>query len=160
MTLLNRKVDYALLILSYLHHVREGGCARAVAERFGLSRPFVANILKALCQKGFVASHRGVRGGYLLRQGASGKTLADLMDALDEAFYLAECNRESPAECCSFLSVCPVRAPIAEVHARIRAVLGKVTLAELFGAACEGTERVELETSRCTAMELSESARR
>ena len=149
MTLLNRKVDYALLILSYLHQRQQGGCARAVAEQFGLSRAFVANILKALCQKGFVASHRGVRGGYWLQSEAASKTLADLMDALDEGFYLAECNRESPDECCSLLAVCPVRAPIAEVHARIREVLGKVTLAELFGQTGAAKERVELETSRC-----------
>src|SRR5207249_7549133 len=67
MALLSRKVDYALLILSYLRHRPEGGCARAIADRFGLSRAFVANILKALCQQGFVVSHRGVKGGYVLR---------------------------------------------------------------------------------------------
>jgi DNA-binding IscR family transcriptional regulator len=96
MALLNRKVDYALLILSYLHHTPEGGCARALAGRFGLSRAFVANILKALCRKGFVASHRGVKGGYLLRPEAGGRTLAELMDSLGDPFSLAECNREAP----------------------------------------------------------------
>src|SRR5215469_5931092 len=100
MALLNRKVDYALLILSYLRHTPEGGCARAIAGRFGLSRAFVANILKTLCQKGFVVSHRGVKGGYLLRPEAGRRTLADLMDCLGDTFYLAECSRESPDECC------------------------------------------------------------
>ena len=46
MALLNRKIDYALLILCYLHHKADGGCAREIAGHFGLSRPFVANILK------------------------------------------------------------------------------------------------------------------
>ena len=54
MTLLSRKADYALLILSYLSEKAVGGTARAIAEQFGLSRAFVANILKELCQKGFV----------------------------------------------------------------------------------------------------------
>ena len=63
MTLLSRKTDYALLILWYLHGHPTGGCARTIAEHFGLSRAFVANILKELCQKGFVGSHRGVNGG-------------------------------------------------------------------------------------------------
>ena len=70
MTLLSRKADYALLILSFLHQRPEGENARAIAEKFGLSRPFVANILKELCQKGFVTSHRGVRGGYVLKRSA------------------------------------------------------------------------------------------
>jgi Rrf2 family protein len=154
MTLLNRKVDYALLILSHLHHQQQGGCARAIAERFGLSRPFIANILKLLCRKGFVASHRGVKGGYLLRPGAVNQTLTDLMDALDEGFYLAECNRAAPEECCSFVAVCPVKAPIAEVHRRVREVLGRVTLLELFRGSSGGPERLDVETTRCSLGEL------
>ena len=82
MTLMSRKVDYALLILSFLERKREGGCAREVADRFGLNKGFVANILKLLCRKGFVASHRGVKGGYVLRRAAEAVNLAELMEAL------------------------------------------------------------------------------
>ena len=91
MTLLSRKADYALLILSYLH-TQAGGTARAIAEQFGLSRPFVANILKELCQKGFVASHRGVKGGYVLARPAETITLAELLETIDEGFRLTVCN--------------------------------------------------------------------
>src|SRR5262249_6942649 len=72
MPLLSRKVDYALLILAYLHREPGGGCARQISERFGLSRPFVANILKELCQKRFLTSHRGGRGGFGLAAAAAG----------------------------------------------------------------------------------------
>jgi Rrf2 family protein len=155
MALLNRKVDYALLILSYLHHTPEGGCARAVAGRFGLSRPFVANILKVLARKGFVDSHRGVKGGYLLRPEAARRTLADLMDALGDTFHLAECNREAPDECCPLYASCPVKGPVAEVHRRVRELLGSITLAEIFGQGQGGTVAfVELETLRCAKLEL------
>jgi Rrf2 family protein len=133
MALLNRKVDYALLILCYLHHTPEGGCARAIAARFGLSRAFVANILKDLCHKGFVGSHRGVKGGYVLRSSAAQTSLAELMDALDDTVRLAECNRTRPDECCSLAAICPIRSPIAEVNRRIRDVLTRTTLAEIFG---------------------------
>jgi Rrf2 family protein len=152
MALLNRKVDYALLILSYLHHTPEGGCARAIATRFGLSRPFVANILKMLCQKGFVASHRGMKGGYLLRDEASGRTLADLMDCLGDTFHLAECNRATPDECCSLFAACPVKGSVAEVHRRVREVLTQVTLGEMFAPVPE-EERLEIGTARCTRVE-------
>jgi Rrf2 family protein len=150
MALLNRRVDYALLILSYLRHTPGGGCARAIAGRFGLSRAFVANILKRLCRTEFVSSERGVKGGYALRDGAERRTLAGLMDALDDRFHLAECNRETPDACCSLFAGCPVKGPIAEVDRRIRAVLGQTTLAELLAPPCDGGPvRVELETSRC-----------
>jgi Rrf2 family protein len=132
MTLLSRKVDYAILILSYLHQRAEGGSAREIAARFELSRGFVANILKLLCHKGFVASHRGVKGGYVLQQSAESVKLADLMDAFDEGFSLTACTRSGPEEVCSLLHTCPVRGGIAGVHQRIREILRTVTLAELF----------------------------
>jgi Rrf2 family protein len=133
MTLLNRKVDYALLILSYLYRRTEGGSAREIAARFELSRAFVANILKLLCGKRFVTSHRGVKGGYVLQRPAEEVTLAQLMEALDDSFHLAECNKATVGELCSLTHICPVRGAIGEVHRRIREVLGKVTLAEIFG---------------------------
>jgi Rrf2 family protein len=133
MTLLSRKADYALLILSYLHRHAEGGSAREIAAAFpGLSRAFVANILKVLCHKGFVASHRGVKGGYALARRADEVALTEVMDALDDRFSLAECTRPAPEAVCTLRPVCPVRGAVAEVHGRIRDVLGRVTLGELF----------------------------
>jgi Rrf2 family protein len=139
MSLMSRKVDYALLILSYLHQRPEGASAREIAGRYELSRAFVANILKQLCHKGFVSSHRGVKGGYALQRALGEVRLADLMDALDDAFQLAPCTRNGPEHDCSLTAVCPVRGGIAEVHQRIRDVLRKVTLAELFRPAALGT---------------------
>jgi len=139
MTLLTRKVDYAILVLSYLNEHPGGGCAREIAEGFGLSRAFVANILKELCHKGFVTSYRGVKGGYVLQRPAEAMNLADLLDALGEQpFRLAACNPGLPDDGCSLVDHCPVRGPIAEVHRRLREVLRSVTLAELFRPAALG----------------------
>src|SRR5262249_36929709 len=139
--------DYALLILCFLHHKTEGS-AREIALRFGLSRPFVANILKDLCQQGYVQSHRGVKGGYMLREQAAERTLAELIDALDDTVQVAECNTEQPEECCSLAAHCPIRVPITEVHNRIRAVLESVKLVELFQQST--MERsVQLDLSKC-----------
>lgn len=135
MTLLSRKADYALLILSHLHQKVGSGNARAIAERFGLSRPFVANILKELCHKGFVTSHRGVKGGYALHPSASVVTLASLLDAIDEGFRLTVCSDHGTAEPCSVESGCPVKNPLADIHRRIIGVLDGVTLGDLFGPA-------------------------
>ncbi|MFO0807159.1 MAG: Rrf2 family transcriptional regulator [Gemmataceae bacterium] len=136
MALLTRKVDYAILVLSFLHRKSEGGCAREMADKFGLSRAFVANILKELCQKGFVTSHRGVKGGYVMARPVEGVTLAEFIEALDDhPFQLAACNQGTPGDGCSLFIGCPVREPVAEIHRRLRAVLNGVTLAELFGPA-------------------------
>ena len=134
MTLLSRKADYALLILSYLHQKQVGGTARAIAEKFGISRPFVANILKELCQHGFVQSHRGVKGGYALARNTASITLAELLETIEEGLRLTICNTSAhhEHESCSIMGVCTLKGPIAEVHQRLLEVLRGVTLADLF----------------------------
>jgi Rrf2 family protein len=137
MTLLSRKTDYALLILSYLHGHQEGGCARTIAGHFGLSRGFVANILKELCQKGFVVSHRGVKGGYGLLRPSDEVSLAELLEALEDGFRLANCNNhahghEPDLDECIILHSCPIKGAIGELHRRILDTLRGVTLAEIF----------------------------
>jgi Rrf2 family protein len=150
MTLFSRKVDYGLLILSHLYHKPEGGSAREIAAAFGLSRAFVANILKELCHKGFVASHRGVRGGYALQRPPEEINLASLMEALEDQFHLAECNKMDPEDACGLTSVCPVKGAIGEVHRRIRELLRNVNLVELFGPVGSNTP-IQVGLSRCAA---------
>ena len=136
MTLLSRKADYALLILSYLYQHKTGGSAKAIADQFGLSKPFVANILKELCGKEFVTSHRGVKGGYALARDAGTISLAELLEAMEEGFRLAVCNHATDAAhaegSCSHAGSCTVKGPMAEVHQRLMGVLRGVTLGELF----------------------------
>jgi Rrf2 family transcriptional regulator, cysteine metabolism repressor len=133
MTLLSRKADYALLILAFLYERAEGANARTIAERYSLSRSFVANILKELAGKGFLTSHRGVKGGYALLRSVKEITLANLLDAIDENFKLTICASHEPTdEVCSLEPCCPVKTPLAEIHRRLSAVLRDVTLADLF----------------------------
>src|SRR5438128_1318333 len=111
MALLSRKTDYALLILLHLHQKREGASAREIADNFHLSRAFVANILKELCQKGFVASHRGVKGGYALARPAEEVRLVELIESLDDPFRFAMCNTSVPDDGCSLFHACPLAGP-------------------------------------------------
>jgi Rrf2 family protein len=140
MALLSRKVDYALLILSYLHHRPEGSCARMIAGRFGLKPAFAANVLKLLCRQGLVRSTRGIHGGYVLARPAEQIILGELLDLLGEPFHLADCN--GPVEgVCGLEEVCPVREAVADLDRRIRDMLGKVSLRDLVktkepGAGC------------------------
>jgi len=144
-TLLSRKADYALLILSYLYD--RPGTARAVADKFGLSRPFVANILKELCQHGFVASHRGVKGGYDLARPADSITLAELLETIEDGVRLTICNpgsHDPDHDVCAIEGVCTLKGPITKVHARLIEVLRGITLAELFDARVEPSQSAAL----------------
>ena len=95
-------------------------------------------------------SHRGVNGGYLLRAQTAERTLADLIDALDDVVQLAECNTDRAEDCCSLAAHCPIRAPIAAIHNRIRAVLESVKLLDLFEQSTPVNDQpLQLDLSRC-----------
>jgi Rrf2 family protein len=116
-----------------------------VAEKFGLSRPFVANILKELCHHGFVASHRGVKGGYDLARPANTITLAELMETLEDGLRLAVCTPgTNDHDGCSIAGVCTLKGPITQVHNRLIEVLRGITLAELFEGRVESTQPAAL----------------
>jgi Rrf2 family protein len=133
-TLLSKKTDYALLILSHLSERPAGGSAREIAERFGLSKGFLANILKELCGKGFVVSHRGVKGGYAMQRPAGQISLAELLDAMEDGLKLTTCMGEAETDehDCAVHSLCPIRGTLSEIHRAIFEVLRRVTLADVF----------------------------
>lgn len=132
-TLLSKKTDYALLILSHLSERPAGGSAREIADRFGLSKAFLANILKELCQKGFLVSHRGVKGGYTLARTADRISLAELLESLEDGWKLTTCTGEEDHEEheCTVHNMCPIRGPLNEIHKAIVGVLRNVTLADV-----------------------------
>jgi FeS assembly SUF system regulator len=131
MTLISRKVDYALLLLCELAHRSDGASARGLAERFSLSRAFIANILKELCQAGFVESQRGIHGGYRLARRPADVTVHDVIAALEGEFRLTACSADQEHEECGLAAMCPVRQPLKRLHARLLGVLEDVTLADL-----------------------------
>lgn len=133
MTLLSRKTDYALLIMVYLVNHEGGGSAREIAKKYNLSPSFVANILKELCQKGFLNSQRGVRGGYRLNRSADQISLGDLLESLEDGLKLTNCSNhteEADTEC-AVENLCPIKGPLREIHRRILGVLRETTLAQI-----------------------------
>jgi Rrf2 family protein len=133
-TLLSKKTDYALLILAHLSERTGGGSAREIAERYGLSKGFLANILKELCGKGFLVSYRGVKGGYAMQRPADQISLAELLEAMEDGWKLTSCMGEDEADAheCTVHNLCPIRGPLKEIHRALFDVLRGVTLADVF----------------------------
>ncbi|NBS90566.1 Rrf2 family transcriptional regulator [bacterium] len=131
MSFFSRKMDYALLVLSHLHGNPDGSSAREISAKFSISRPFLANIMKTLCHHGYLSSHRGVHGGYVLIRKPKDIALADIMQSLDEPFHLTDCSKDIEKQTCSARTFCPIRTGMSGVHDRIRTILKDVTLAEI-----------------------------
>lgn len=131
MIVISRKVDYGILALHHLMQTTDGASARELADQFALSRAFLANILKQLCQEGIVASQRGVNGGYRLAVPAEQISLERVITALDGPFRLMTCAGDGEGAACDLEQTCPVKSPLRLVHDRLRQVLAEVSLADL-----------------------------
>lgn len=132
---LNKKVDYAIVILSHLATVGKVISATEIASSYQLSRPLAANILKQLTQAGFVTSTRGAKGGYGLAQAPETITIGDVVRAIDGEFALTECTVPygdgTNDTTCEIAGCCPVRLPLQYVHDRVSRVLDELTFAEI-----------------------------
>ncbi len=151
MTFLSRKADYALLILYFLSKRPSGASSREISESFKLGRPFLANILKSLCQAGLVISQRGVNGGYMIAKQPEDIRLTEVLDALTESFKLNECNHSqgeldtADEKNCAVIALCPIRKGMESLHERILGLLSGVRLSEMFAPA-PGLRLIDLNT--------------
>lgn len=127
------KVDYAVRAAVELAAASDGpvkGDAIASAQEIPLR--FLENILGELRNAGIVRSQRGAEGGYWLARPAEEVTIAEVIRAVEGP--IASIRSSRPDE----VSFPGAAAPLQEVwialRANMRAVLEKVTLADVVGA--------------------------
>lgn len=144
---LSVRSEYALRALIVLGETYEQGIVRiqTISERQNIPKRFLEQILNDLRSGGFVESRRGVAGGYRLARPPQEITLADLIhyveDALPQTPTLGDRTgargQRPDAMAAAIASV------VSEVRAAMRAVLEKLTLADL----CERARKLRSDAS-------------
>ena len=124
------KADYAVRAAVELAAAGEGmvkGDAIATAQEIPVR--FLENILAELRHAGLVLSQRGAEGGYRLARPAAEISLADVIRAVEGP--LASVRSEPPEELEYTGTAEPLRDVWLALRVNIRAVLEKVTLADV-----------------------------
>ena len=120
--------DYGFVVLRhFVANAREGHTAKRVAEDTRIPLPTVSKLLKVLAQRGFLASQRGVNGGYRIAMDPRTVSLADVIDALEGPIAITDCS----AGGCSHERKCPTRKPWMIINRTIREALEDVPLSRL-----------------------------
>ena len=130
----SKKVDYSVLLITEL--VQRGDqitSASSLAEKFGLSADFIANLMKNLSRKGLIRSTRGKNGGYSLIIDPESITLKDVIQAVDGPISLVGCI-ESDHSLCKCYNVCGSRAKMMDVSRQINRILEDTSLGEIVRA--------------------------
>lgn len=126
--------DYASrALLSLALHIDEAQptSVRDIAERTGLPQPYLEQILLALKGAGLVRSKRGVGGGYVLARPPAEITLADILAAVDGPIALGDFGEPHTDGACDHEGQCVLLAVWSDVGEQMRAVLGRLSLADL-----------------------------
>lgn len=124
------KADYAVRAAIELAARGEGPTtSEQVAVAQDIPLPFLEKILAELRSAGLVRSQRGVGGGSELARPAAEISVADVIRAVDGP--LASVRSESPDELAYSGSAAPLRDVWLALRVNMRAVLDRVSLADL-----------------------------
>jgi Rrf2 family protein len=134
---LTTSVEYSLHCLLWLAASGDTPMSsRELAELQGVSPSFLAKIFPKLEKAGIVAASEGVRGGYRLARPAGEITVLEIVDAVEGAKPLFDCQ-EIRGRCAIFgerppawatAGVCEVHAVMLRAEKAMRASLAQETL--------------------------------
>ena len=137
---LNTKGRYAVMAMADLAHqaavgaritdVDESVPLSAIAERQHLSLPYLDQVFAKLRRAGLVDSARGRTGGYRLARAASEITIAEIMDAVEEAVKMTRCGGDDVSPCLPG-ERCMTHGLWDALGAHINAVLSATTLQQV-----------------------------
>jgi Rrf2 family protein len=116
-----RSTDYALIALAFLSERTGVWSSREVAVETGLPASLLAKIMKSLQQQGWVASTRGVHGGYRLAADLQTVSLLQLVTALE---MVEPCM-------CPGASEYPSAPPLVALKRRLHQFLTDVKVSDL-----------------------------
>ncbi|MBL8692597.1 MAG: Rrf2 family transcriptional regulator [Planctomycetes bacterium] len=151
---LTRRSEYGIIAIAHLaQRPGEAASARDIAERYGIPKRLLAEVMKQLSHRGFVRSSRGASGGYQLAVDPTRTSVRVVLAALEGPFEMVQCATDgaraledgeagravAPAASshfaqntlCELLGSCPIRGPVQRIHDRMRLVLEEFTIRDL-----------------------------
>jgi Rrf2 family protein len=130
---ISRKSEYALRALVFLAR-HAGACQiQELSRREQIPVKFLEQILLTLRHAGFLASRRGVGGGYSLRMDPAQISVGEVIAAMDGPVAPVPCAAAVPAEKCTCPDPgrCAVRIFMTEVRVQLEETLAARSIEDL-----------------------------
>jgi len=160
---LTKRAEYGLIALVHLVDRRgEFVSAREIAGSYEVPRRLLAEVLKALARAGLLDSQLGAAGGYALAHEPELITVAQAVQAIEDATPDSSCDTEVRSEggwsACEMSSTCPIKTPIQRQRAGIWGLLHQTTLRDLATPAPANPLGELIHTAQTETLNLSGSA--
>ena len=131
---ISRKAEYALRALVALARNGRSLQIGELSREENIPVKFLEQILLALRNRGFLASKRGVGGGYGLKKAAARISVGEVVRALDGPVAPLPCAATSGNDVpcsCPDPRTCPIRVIMTELNGEINALLDARTIDDL-----------------------------
>lgn len=123
--------DYAVRVLMQTAlRSPERTTVAEVAGTFGISRHHLVKVVHDLGRAGYLATQRGIGGGFTLARAPEEIRLGDIVRLGEESETVIDC-REDGNRVCRLLPACRLKGVLDEAAAAFFAVVDRYTLADL-----------------------------
>lgn len=131
MTKLNKKVEYALMALKYVHQRPSTQKVTAKEVSDAVHGPFdvIARVMQIMAQKSVLVSEQGATGGYRLGQDLGRLSLFQLFEIIEGPTALVKCISEDGA--CDIQSSCNIVSPLKNLNSRLNSFFQNISILEI-----------------------------
>ncbi len=126
---INRKVEYALMVLRFMSERsrEELTSAREVCDRFKTPFDTTAKVMQQLNLAGVLGSVKGVKGGYFLQKDLSELSYLTLVELIEGKRFTLDCH-EGP---CELMGSCNISGPIKRLNDYLVNIFSSLSVKEL-----------------------------
>lgn len=126
---INRKVEYALMVLKLMKGKTsdELTTAREVCDKYHTPFDTTSKVMQLMNGAGLLHSHKGVKGGYTLAHDLTHVSYVDLVQLIEGKSFMMDCH-DGP---CELFNSCNIAQPIRRLNDYIINIFSSVTLNEL-----------------------------
>lgn len=104
---------------------------KSIAERQGISEPYLEQLMASLRKAGLIKSVRGSQGGYMLSLAADQITVGDVIRTLEGSMAPTECVDEDSQSECNEASCCVTRMVWQKIKESVDEVIDAITIQDM-----------------------------
>jgi Rrf2 family iron-sulfur cluster assembly transcriptional regulator len=123
---LSRKMEYALMALTFLHKEKKIYSVRDISDELSVPFDTVSKVLQLLNAKGIVGAEKGINGGYFLKKDFKNINLHDFFQLIEPKHILRVCE-----DGCDLMKQCNITGAINSLNILVKDFLKQISLLEL-----------------------------
>ena len=128
---LNRKIEYALIVLKYMSDKLAGRrtTAKEICDQTKIPFDAASRVMQQMAQKEILRSEHGVHGGYLLIKDLYHLSLLEVIEAVSGPVEVVRCLTNEKE--CEFFVKCNVMSPLKVFNDKLEVFYRSLMIADL-----------------------------